>query len=108
MKRKRIIIILGVLIFLIVVFLLISQRERAFYRIPFLTPEENVKLVRLYFGSPDADYLKVEARKILREEKITDEATVLVGELIQRRNVPIWISIRPSGPIIPEEAQENF
>jgi len=83
LKRKKVLVILGVLILLIVVVLLISQRERAFYRIPFLAPEENVKLVRLYFASPDADYLKVEARKILREEKITDEATVLVGELIK-------------------------
>lgn len=97
MKRKKVLVILGVLIFLIVV-LLISQRERAFYRIPFLAPEDNVKLVRLYFASPDADYLKVEARKILREEKITDEATVLVGELIKgpRGNLD---------PTIPPEAQ---
>lgn len=83
MKRKRIIIILGVLILLIVVALLISQRERVFYRIPFLAPEENVKLVHLYFASPDADHLKVEARRILREERIADEAKALIGELIK-------------------------
>ena len=98
MKRKRILTILGVLVFLIVVVLLISQRERVFYRIPFLAPEENVKLVRLYFASPDADYLKVEARRILREKRITDEAKVLVKELINgpRGNLD---------PTIPPETQ---
>lgn len=97
MKKKKIFVILGVLIFLIVV-LLISQRERVFYRIPFLAPEENVKLVRLYFASPDADYLKVEARRILREKRITDEAKVLVEELINgpRENLD---------PTIPPETQ---
>ncbi len=98
MKRKRIIIILGVSILLIVVALLISQRERVFYRIPFLAPEENVKLVHLYFASPDADHLKVEARRILREERITDEAKALIGELIKgpRGNLD---------PTIPPETQ---
>lgn len=98
LKRKRIVIILGVLIFLIIVVLLISQRERVFYRIPFLAPEENVKLVRLYFASPDADYLKVEVRRILREKRITDEAKVLVKELINgpRENLD---------PTIPSETQ---
>lgn len=98
MKRKRIIIILGVSILLIVVALLISQRERVFYRIPFLAPEENLKLVHLYFASPDADHLKVEARRILREERITDEAKALVGELIKgpRGNLD---------PTIPPETQ---
>ncbi|MCK4648806.1 GerMN domain-containing protein [bacterium] len=98
MKRKRIITILGVLILFIVVILLISQRERVFYRIPFLAPEENVKLVRLYFASPDADYLKAEARRILREERITDEAKALVEELIKgpRGNLD---------PTIPPETQ---
>lgn len=81
MERKRIIVILGVLILLIVVVLLISQGERVFYRIPFLAPEENIRLVHLYFASPDADYLKVEARKILREERIEDEARAVVNEL---------------------------
>ena len=97
MKRKRALLILGVLILLVVI-LLISQRERVFYRIPFLAPEENVKLVRLYFASPDADYLKVEGRRILREEKITDEAKALVEELIRgpRGNLD---------PTIPPETQ---
>lgn len=83
MKGRRVLIILGVLIFVIVIVLLISQREKVFYRIPFFAPEENVKLVRLYFASPDADYLKVEARRILREERMTDEAKALVEELIR-------------------------
>ncbi len=98
MKRKRVIIILGISILLMVVVLLISQRERVFYRIPFLAPEENVKLVRLYFASPDADYLRIEARRILREERITDEAKALVEELIKgpRGNLD---------PTIPPETQ---
>jgi len=108
LKRKKVLVILGVLILLIVVVLLISQRERAFYRIPFLAPEENVKLVRLYFASPDADYLNIEARKILREEKITDEATVLVGELIKGSRGNLDPTIPPGSElhelyIVPEE-----
>lgn len=98
MKKERVLILLGVLVFLLVVVFFISQRERIFYRIPFLAPEENVKLVRLYFASPDADYLKVEARRILKEETITDEAKALVGELIKgpRGNLD---------PTIPPETQ---
>jgi spore germination protein GerM len=98
LKKKRILVTLGILILLMVVILLIFQRERVFYRIPFLASEDNVKLVRLYFASPDADYLKVEARKILREKRITDEAKVLVGELINgpRENLD---------PTIPPETQ---
>ncbi len=97
MKRKKVLVILGVLILLIVAILL-TQRERVFYRIPFLAPEENVKLARLYFASPDADYLRVEARRILREESITDEAKALVEELIKgpRENLD---------PTIPPETQ---
>ncbi len=109
MKRKRVLIILGVLIFLIVIIRLIFPWARGVsYRIPFLAPEENVKLVRLYFASPDADYLKVEARRILREEKITDEAKVLVGELIKGPRGHLDPTI-PSGSelyelyIVPEE-----
>ena len=94
MKRKKVLIILGVLILLIVVFL-IFQREKVFYRIPFLAPEENVKLVRLYFASPDADYLKVEARRILREERIIDEAEVLVKELVNGPRGNLDLTIPP-------------
>ncbi len=83
LKRKKVLILLGVSVFLMVAILLVSQRERVSYRIPFLAPEENVRLVRLYFASPDADHLKVEARRILREEKMTDEAKALIGELIK-------------------------
>lgn len=103
MKRKRILIILGVLVLLIVVIVVVLsipflKRKGVFYRIPFLAPEENVKLVRLYFASPDADYLRVEARRILREERITDEAKALVEELIKgpRGNLD---------PTIPPETQ---
>lgn len=108
MKRNRIIVILGSLILLIVVVLLLSQKEKMFYRIPFLAPEENVKLVRLYFASPDADYLKVEARRIQKEERIIEEAKILIKELIQgpRGNldptIPLESELRELY-IVPEE-----
>jgi len=108
LKRKRIILILGILILLTIVVLLISQRERVFYRIPFLAPEENVKLVRLYFASPDADYLKIEGRRILKEEEMIDEARALVEELINGPRGNLDPSIPPETQlrelyIIPEE-----
>jgi spore germination protein GerM len=91
---------LGIVIVLIVVLLLIGQRQRLGYRVPFLGPKENVKLVWLYFALPDAEQLEPEVRKIPREEKIIDEAKVLVEELIKG----------PTGnldPTLPPETQLN-
>ena len=105
MRGKTFLVILGVSIF---VLLLISQKERIFYRIPFLIPEENVKLVRLYFASSDADHLEVEARKIVRVEKVTDEIKILIEEIINGPQRNLEPTIPPETKlrelyIVPEE-----
>lgn len=108
MKKKRILIIPGALILLAVIILLFYQKERVFHHIPLLVPEENTRLIRLYFASPNADYLKIEARKILREEGMMNEAKAIVNELIKGPNENLDPTISPESKLrelyfVPEE-----